>query len=883
MNEKKSEIAENLRRRAEALLSESPGSSQSGELKSVKELMHELAVHQAELELQNETLQETQLALQAAKDRFAELFEHAPVGYVVLDSSGIIRQTNATWQAMLNQSEHDFRGTPFADTLVAEDAPLFLARFRAFFRNPAKKQIVVRMKRTGSDPFYARIESKPRTRQATDEEQANPIRNELMVVVSDVSDLQAVQQQVEDQNRELQRANERIVHLNAVLGAIRNVNQLITMEDDREQLIQSTCDTLTENLSYYHAWIALLDEAGNVDTAIADHELSDRFDPLRGQLMRGEFPNCVRRAFAGEALVTVFDPLEECPECPFIDNYDGRAVLVSRLGFGEDVFGVLAVSVPASFATDKQEQRLFEEVAGDLAFALHKIEMTTHLDESRRRYREIFEASRDGFVMVDMQGRFVDANRAYCNLLGYSLDELRKMKNFYQITPKTWHDWEKSEIWEKRLLSKGYSGLYEKEYICKDGTVLPVELQSYAIRGKDGEIDYLWGIVRDISERKQTEAALREREEMFRLLAENSVDVIWKLDTRLRFTYTSPSIYPMTGYTPEEWIGSRLSDHATFKEFMQMARKAVIAMRTYKTFKSIIFEAVMLKKDGTPFPVEISSKLLLNEKGFPIGLQGTTRDITQRKQAEEEIRKYREHLEELVEERTRELQEAQEKLVRQERLAVLGQLAGSVGHELRNPLGVISNSVYLLRLIQPDADPKVQESLMMIESETENANRIITDLLDYARLKPAVRESLSVTTVVEEVLKTYPPPDDVKVSLRVRDDLPPVYVDQGHMEQVLENLLTNAYQAMPEGGALTVSADRRGDEIAVAVRDTGVGIPPENLEKIFEPLFTTKVNGIGLGLALCKQLMERNDGRIEVQSEVGEGSTFTLYIPSGGE
>jgi signal transduction histidine kinase len=271
--------------------------------------------------------------------------------------------------------------------------------------------------------------------------------------------------------------------------------------------------------------------------------------------------------------------------------------------------------------------------------------------------------------------------------------------------------------------------------------------------------------------------------------------------------------------------------------------------------------------------------MLYDERGFPKSLQGATRDITQRKQADAEITKYREHLEELVQERTLELQEAQEKLLRQERLAVLGQLAGSVGHELRNPLGVISNSVYFLKLIQPDADPQVQESLGMIENEIQNANRIITDLLDYARNKPAEREAISVSLILDDALNASLPPENVNSSVHVSEDLPPAYTNRSQMAQVLENLLTNAYQAMPEGGDLTIMSDLCGDEISIAVRDTGQGISPENLGKIFEPLFTTKTQGIGLGLALCKQLMERNEGRIEVQSELGKGSTFSLYMP----
>lgn len=131
------------------------------------------------------------------------------------------------------------------------------------------------------------------------------------------------------------------------------------------------------------------------------------------------------------------------------------------------------------------------------------------LRQSDRRYRELFENSRDGFVIVDSEGRFISANQAYCHMLGYSLDELKQKKDFYEITPEKWREWEREEIWEKRLLQDGYSGIYEKEYMRKDGTVFPVELQSYTVHREDGSIEYLWGIARDISDRKQTEDRIR--------------------------------------------------------------------------------------------------------------------------------------------------------------------------------------------------------------------------------------------------------------------------------------------------------------------------------------------------------------------------------------
>ena len=227
------------------------------------------------------------------------------------------------------------------------------------------------------------------------------------------------------------------------------------------------------------------------------------------------------------------------------------------------------------------------------------------------------------------------------------------------------------------------------------------------------------------------------------------------------------------------------------------------------------------------------------------------------------------------------LREAQEKLIRQERLAALGQLAGGVGHELRNPLVVISNAVYYLKMVLTDVDETTQEYLDMIDSETKGADKIITDLLDFARVKAVDREEVGIANLVQEVLQKHPPFENVTIETSLPPNLPKIHVDPGQVKQVLTNLVTNAYQAMPEGGILSIqsSIPDHDDCLLIAVNDTGSGISAENLEKIFEPLFTTKARGIGLGLAISKTLIEANRGKIEVESTEGEGSTFRVYLP----
>jgi len=224
------------------------------------------------------------------------------------------------------------------------------------------------------------------------------------------------------------------------------------------------------------------------------------------------------------------------------------------------------------------------------------------------------------------------------------------------------------------------------------------------------------------------------------------------------------------------------------------------------------------------------------------------------------------------------LEDAQETLVRKERLAILGQLAGGVAHELRNPLGVIKNSVYYLRMVLP-ADEKVARHLGILEREVATSNGIVTGLLDFARVNPPDRRPTDLGAVAADVLERMPLPDAIAVVFKRADESPTVEVDPEQLALVLTNLITNAAQAMPDGGTLTIESSVADGRASIAVSDTGVGIPPAHREKVLQPLFTTKAKGIGLGLAVAKSLTEANRGTLTLDSQPGHGTRFVVSFP----
>jgi two-component system NtrC family sensor kinase len=249
-----------------------------------------------------------------------------------------------------------------------------------------------------------------------------------------------------------------------------------------------------------------------------------------------------------------------------------------------------------------------------------------------------------------------------------------------------------------------------------------------------------------------------------------------------------------------------------------------------------------------------------------------------------QLKRFNEELEQRVEERTRELREAQNALVQSEKLASIGQLAAGVAHEINNPIGVILGFTQVLRK-RIDADDPIHRPLSLIEHEGVRCKNIVQDLLDFSRQSKFAPRRLSVIGVIEAAVKLMEHQDNsglVTVERDYADDLPQVVADENQLQQVFFNIVRNAYQAMPDGGTLRITCASEEDQVLTTFADSGIGIPEENLRHIFDPFFTTKEvgQGTGLGLSVSYGIVRQHGGTIEASSENGNGATFTVRLPA---
>jgi len=1041
-------------------------------------------------------------------------------------------------------------------------------------------------------------------------------------------------------------AEKRIEHLNEVLRAIRNVNQLITREKNRRKLLEGICKNLIETRNYLTAWIAAFDEAGKLLSA-SETGWGRKFTPMLKRLKSGEMPYCARRILAQSDVELIDDPRSACGDCPLLKHCFEVAAVAVGLKHGERVYGLLSITLPKDFVLDEEEQSLLREVASDVAFALHDME----LEEERRRaekavreareYAEsIVDTVREPLVVLDADLRVVSANRSFYGTFRVTPEETEG-RLLYELGNRQWdipelrrlleeilpqntsfedyeveHDFETigrrtmllnarriyreanktqlillaiEDITERKraeealrverdklralvdglssmgigldivgvdyriryqnrvllerfgdvtgqLCHEKYMGFSEPCDFCpmmkamESRSVASAELT--AVDGRqylllssplvnlDGTVDAAIEVVLDITERKRAEDALRENEEKYRLHFENVSDVIYSFDSDLKVLAISPSIERVLGYKPEELVGKPIFEHGILApEYLETAANNLRMVFSGERVGPVEYE--FIAKDGTRKFGEISGAPIVRE-GEVVAALLVGRDVTERKQAEQALReseeRYRtvfentgtatviveedttislankkfeeltgltreeiegkrswsefvveEDLERMkeyhrlrranpnlapkeyefrfrdvegnirdilltidvipgtkksvasllditdrkrteraleaekerllvtmrsigdgviatdtdgrimlmnevaekltgwsqsesvgrfagevfhiVNEQTRERCEnpvqkvlarggivglandtvlisrdgteriiadsgapirdkdgdiigvvlvfrditekrkMEQELLKTQKLESVGILAGGIAHDFNNMLTAILGNITLAKM-QADSGSKVYERLNEAEKASYKAKDLTQQLLTFSKGGIPVKKVLSVSELIKASTEFALRGSNVRCDFSLADDLWSVEADEGQLNQVVNNLILNAVQAMPGGGVINVVAENvyieedhplplePGRYVMVLVRDEGIGIPKDILPRIFDPYFTTKQKGSGLGLATTYSIIKSHGGHITVESELGEGSTFCFYMPA---
>ena len=377
----------------------------------------------------------------------------------------------------------------------------------------------------------------------------------------------------------------------------------------------------------------------------------------------------------------------------------------------------------------------------------------------------------------------------------------------------------------------------------------------------------------DITQRKRQEERIRFQAAMLDQV--ESAVVAESLEGEV--TYWNVAAEKLFGWKVSEVMGRKLMDIIRPEP---LAGTSLPSIDSLKTLASWNGDIQLERRDGTKFPAKVSVSEIMGRDERPIAIAFVVVDLTERLHLEDQLREFNEQLTRLVEQRTKQLQISQEKLVKAERLAAIGELAAQVGHDLRNPLTSINTAIYLLdSMLSENASEEVKLAIKTMKKSIDHANRIIEELLEYSRGTIAETRVERMKGLVQSAIERLRIPKNIEIENNIPDDVI-ADVDASRMQRVFENLVKNSIDAMPKGGKVILEGGSDENKVWVTVKDNGIGIKKSELANMFKPLFTTKPQGMGLGLPICKRIVEAHGGNISIQSTWGVGTTVRVELPA---
>ncbi len=492
------------------------------------------------------------------------------------------------------------------------------------------------------------------------------------------------------------------------------------------------------------------------------------------------------------------------------------------------------------------------------------IKKNEELLRSEQKYKYLIEGMLDGYGRTDMQGTMVDFNPAFAKMIGYTKKEITKL-TFQDITPEKWHDME-TDIINNQVIKRGFSDIYEKEYKKKNGDIIPVELRAYLLKDEKGENEGFWGIIRDVSARKQIENALRESKDYLELSlkAVRAGTLVYDIaSSRLEWDDRSLEIF---GISRTEFN----DDYDSWASLVHPEDIEYVENEFGRQLKEEPFVDIRYKvrqPDGNLRYINAVANIIKNEKGEPVKLAGLHFDETEKVMADEKLKLTLNELERSN--------------------AELQQFAYVASHDLQEPLRMVSSFIQLLqKRYEGQLDKDADEFIGYAVDGVSRMKKLINDLLSFSRVRTKGKpfKKIKLSSLVETVVKSLTlliESNNAKIEI---NRLPTINVDESQFMQLFQNLIVNAIKFRSEKDpVIIISAKLVKREWQFSVEDNGIGIETQYHDKVFQ-IFQRlqsgeKIAGSGIGLSICKRIVERHNGRMWVESEPGYGSTFYFKIP----
>ncbi|HSB07786.1 MAG TPA: PAS domain S-box protein, partial [Thermodesulfobacteriota bacterium] len=491
-----------------------------------------------------------------------------------------------------------------------------------------------------------------------------------------------------------------------------------------------------------------------------------------------------------------------------------------------------------------------------------KKKFENELRESEEKYRNLFERVRHGLFISSKEGCFLDCNPALLEMAGYQNKE--ELLNI-DIAQNLYANPADRKAFQSLIEEQGFVKDLEVEFKKKTGEKITVLLTAHIKKDEKGEVIGYEGLNIDISDRKRMERELKEANEFLMKLIESSVDGIIVTDMKGDILLFNQGAENLLGYKSEE-VAGRMNIRSIYPP--GVAEEVMAKMRSPDyggVGKLTSFPIIHRRKDGELIEGDLSAALIYDEEGKEIASVGIFKDLRERLRIE------------------RELQKMQEALLQSEKLAAMGRLTSQIAHELNNPIYGIMNTLELLKTEIPP-ESKRRRILELSLSETQRLSEMLRNMLSFSKPEEEVRKRINVNELLEGILlmmERQMREANIRVETYFEEDLPEVMASTNQMRQVFLNIFKNAKEAMPKGGTITARTEKKENKVFIHVQDTGVGVPEEIRNRIFEAFFTTKqkVKGVGLGLSVCYGIIKDHGGEIKLESEQGHGSTFIISLP----